>query len=67
MVLLESMGLVDGFFWAIGRFFNAAIEHPFISLGIVIFFVLCRVLDITPKPKKFDPGDGTRPPSINNF
>lgn len=65
MVLLESMGLVEGFFWAIGRFFSAAIEHPFISLGIVAFFVLCRVFDITPKPKIFDRGDGTRPPSIN--
>lgn|GEM_PF-2686209 len=65
MVLLESMGLVDGFFWAIGQAFNAGIEHPFIALGIVAFFVLCRVLDITPNPKKFDPGDGTRPPSIN--
>lgn len=66
MILLESMGLVEGFFWAIGRVFNAAIEHPFVALGIVVFFVLCRVLDITPKPKKFDPGDGTRPPSINS-
>ena len=65
MVLLESMGLVDGFFWAIGRFFNAAIEYPFIAIGLVVFIILCRVLDITPEPKKFDPGDGTRPPSIN--
>lgn len=39
MVLLESMGLVDGFFWAIGQIFQKGFEHPLLFIGLVVLII----------------------------